>query len=322
MQKSGRQSQGLYVAETTWNTTPGSPAGIVIPYVSESVRYAKAREADPTITSAPEYRRPVAGNIEVSGDITVHLDGMAHGYLLKELLGAPTTVDNLDGTYTHTFKASGQRPVGFEFEREIDGEFYLYTGLRMARATLELAGTGFLRAVFSVLGAGEAVGTSSVDPSPTNHGHRAFDLGASGAVIKEGGVAIATLVEASITVDNESEAAPPALGAGGVPSGVSHGMCRITGRIRGIYESRTLYEKAKNDTESSLEFTYQLGTGDGTVGNEKLVIRVPELLYHPSATTVDTPKGLYAEQEFTAFYDDNADGTSLVVELTNTISGY
>ena len=86
-----------------------------------------------------------------------------------------------------------------------------------------------------------------------------------------------------------------------------------------MFTDTALYAKAKNLTESSLDFTLKRGTGDGTDGNETLQIVTPELIFKPSAPAIDGPKGIKATYEFEGFYDNGADATALKMIIKNAI---
>jgi len=410
-QKSGMQGKLVLVPETTWNTTPSPAAGYVIPFESETMKYTCTREKDPTITGGRDYKRPAKGPVNVAGDVRVRIDPNAHSWLFRELLGAPAT-EVSGSAYKHTFKSNGATPppVGCHLEREIDGEWFLYTGNRASKATFEIGGTGLFAGTFSFIGADETQSSTPVDDTvatetftgtglddltsggtytgsgesnfrvqidatgtpdtfkwsndggttweatgvnitgsaqslengataafaattghtvgdywdfqagPTEYQHLAFDLGSPNIVIKEGGVATAELVNITFDVDNETQASEPSIGGEGVASGVTHGKCAVTGTVRAIYQDNDLYTKARQSTESSLEFSVQHGTGDGTAGNEKITIKIPELLYNAAATTIDTPRGLYVEQGFEAYFDNSAEGTAFQITLENTIA--
>jgi len=411
-QKEGVNTVLVHVSESTWGVTPGTPAGHVIPIVSESLKCTRTREKDPTILAGRDFRRPGNGPQNVAGDIKVMLNPLAHGWLLRDLLGAPTTTALGGGKYSHAFRSTNTPPVGSHFEREIDGEWYLYNGNRCSKASFEVKESAFIDATFGYIGATESIATTPVDSSvadesftgsglddlesggtytgsgekqfkilidtegtpdkfswsndggatyeatgvsitgsaqtledgvtvafgattghtedeywtfsagPENYDHYAFDLGGADIVVEEGGGAITSITNVTISIDNETQAAEPVIGAEGVTSGVTHGKCSISGTIRCIYESNALYLKAKNSTESSIEFSVQFGDGGGGVRNQKITFLIPELLYDQNATTADTPRGLYVEQPFTAYYDNSTEETALQITLINTISSY
>jgi hypothetical protein len=272
---------------------------VVLPLVSETLRYARPHEHDPTITSGRTYQKPGRGASSVSGDLVLRLNPLAHCFLLKQLLGPPSTTGS--GPYTHTFGV-GTPPVGFEIERGFpeDGEYYLYKGLRASKLSLTFGGSGLLSVTVGVIGGAEVVGAAPVVASPTSHPHEAFELGGAVTML-EGGQAIASCTEVTLELDNETEADPAAIGGGGGPAGVGHGKAKVTGRLKAMFYDKALYEKAKNHTQSTLSLALSRGDGLGSLGNESATFAVGALVYEPNAPTVETPRGLFVELPFSAY---------------------
>ena len=70
--------------------------------------------------------------------------------------------------------------------------------------------------------------------------------------------------------------------------------------------------------QGSTKLVWQLGTGDGSAGNEYLEILIPELTYSPNAPVVNGPTGVLVELPFEAFYDDSAEASAIQIVLKNT----
>jgi hypothetical protein len=89
----------------------------------------------------------------------------------------------------------------------------------------------------------------------------------------------------------------------------------VTGKVTAMFENLTLYNKALNNTESSLEVIM-------TSGSYSLSILVPELKYKLTSPVVQTQGGVYVELEFSGYYENGADAACLKVTLVNTHSAY
>lgn len=226
------------------------------------------------------------------------------------------------GVCTHTLKAGGKLPsylieVGFP-----DISQYLqYLGSVCGKLSWSVAPSGAMSLDATFLGASETVDTSAFDADPLDNGKRSFDnLGIAAANIKEGGSAVANVLSIdSITLDNDLDGETFVVGGGGTRSAINAGVYSITGTLKAMFDNMTLYNKAKNLTESSLEFTVTRGTGDGTDGNEKLQCVIPELVYKAKSPAIDGPKGVRVELGFEGYYDNNADATGLKLVLTNSV---
>ena len=58
--------------------------------------------------------------------------------------------------------------------------------------------------------------------------------------------------------------------------------------------------------------------GDGTAGNESLVLTIDELIFQEQDPIIKDKKGILVELPFTAYWDNGANGTSIMAVLKNT----
>ena len=65
-----------------------------------------------------------------------------------------------------------------------------------------------------------------------------------------------------------------------------------------MFESVTLYNKAINNTESSIKVTCTRGAGDGGAGAEYTEFLIPELTYTPKSPMITGPLGVFTELNF------------------------
>lgn len=315
----------LKAAETTWGVTPAVGAGdmVDVPVQSCSFAVEAGYSQNASLGGGRNFRLPMREVQRCGGTVEVYLNPMAHCYLLNDLLGGPTTVGT--GPYTHTWKVPTALPVGASFEVGDTGAglYNVFSGMRCGQATFRFREVGPIEASFEYVGKTDATATSSLDSSPTAHTDLPFDLAAASVTANIGGAAFSGLRLAEIQVSNDPRQARYYIGGGGVPGKQPMGrQTRITGRIEYDPADWAFYEAAKSGTESSLEFVVQNGTGDGSAGNEYLQIKVPELKWHIRTPSVlgDDDEPLTGEAEFTAFLDDAAEGSSLVVVVKNTLA--
>lgn len=89
----GAKGKLLLAFETTFGTTPDTPAAVSMPFDSFGLTAKQALVEPNTITGRRDPVRPGRGNIDPSGNIVVPLDVRYFGYWLKAMFGAPTTTD-------------------------------------------------------------------------------------------------------------------------------------------------------------------------------------------------------------------------------------
>lgn len=316
-QGQGSRSQIVIQEETVFKTDPVTPAAHRIHFINESLRYSRGLESSETIQANRNPGAPARLDSDVAGDITVELQAYI-GQLLKGLFGSVST-SGTEAPYTHTFKVGTDLP-SFVIEKGFTdlGHYFKYNGCKVNRCSFDVTRSGFQRLTFGLLGAKETVGSSAFDDTPTDLGKKSFD-GFAIATIEEGGSAIANVTSISgLTIENDLDPDSYVLGGGGERVALVAGRVKVTGTLNALFENLTLYNKAKNNTESSLRIVWQLGTGAGTAGNESLEIKIPELIYSPNAPVIAGPRGVLVEQPFEAYFDDSAEATSIQCILKNT----
>lgn len=225
---------------------------------------------------------------------------------------------------THTLKAGGALP-SYTIEKGFTdiAQYFKYTGCVCNKLIFSgIPASGLVNVSTDWLGGAEAVSSSPFDSgTPTDNGSRVFDsLCIAAADILEGGSAIATITNiGNITLDNQLDGDTFVVGGGGSRSAINSGVCRVTGSITAMFQDVTLYNKAKNQTESSLDITFKRGTGAGTDTNEYLQIVIPELTFKAASPAVEGPKGVVVTLDFEGYYDNNADATALKMVIKNAI---
>ena len=303
------------VKEATYNTTPGTPSMVNLPFNSCNLRPSQNMITPATITSARSQVAPALGNIDLAGQVVVPVDVLAMGYWLQMLLGDPTAdTDNGDGTYSHVFKVpdsidSWIMELGFT---DI-GEYWLYNGCKANQMTLQLGGDNELTATIDVIGGKATRGASSQDASPTSVALTRFNN--FQLVVKEGGSASTQLIGCSLAINNNLDTSVYLIGGSGYRGSLPEGMVNVSGSLTAIYEDNTLFAKALAGTESSLQFTF-------TNGDNVLDILLDECLYSMTGPAIETPAGVQISLNFQAYYANGANSSACVITLTNTQAAY
>lgn len=314
------QAQGskAYLAlqkESTFAADPGAPALIKIPFSSESIGRSIALETNDHITGNRNNSAPVRGNTDVNGSISFNL-GAYPGELLLGALGSVSTTGA--GPYVHTLKVGNNLP-SFVIEKGFAdiGQYFKYNGCKVGKLNLTATPAGFQKASVDIMGAKETASGTSFDATLTDLGDTPFD-GFLLSSVMEGGGSITGVSEISLSIENDLDGDTFTLGSNGQRGSINEGKAKVSGTIKGFFENLALYNKAVNQTESSLFIAYQRGTGSGSAGNEYLSFEIPELVYSVKTPAVTGPKGIFYELDFEGYYGNDADASALIVTLKNT----
>ena len=315
-QAQGSNTKIIYDQEIVYGTTP-TPASKVLPFLSESMSQSRPLIRTNVMRGNRNLTKPTRGNKDVAGNIKTELDPYM-GILLKHLLGVNT--DSGAGPYTHTIKV-GALPVSLCIEKQFTDltqvEYFLYNGVRIGKGRFDLKSEGYIDFGLDFVGQKETVATSSFHGSPTDLGHVPFE--AYEATLKEGGSAIANVSNVKFDVSNDLDGTNFVIGGSGQRRALPAGKTIVTGSLTALFEDVTLYTKAANLTESSLEIILSRGDGLGSAGNESLDILIPELVYEQKSPPITGPKGVLVDLNFSGFYDNDGNASSIMMTLKNTM---
>jgi hypothetical protein len=313
------QAQGskAYIAlqkESTFATDPGTPTLLTLPYSSESLGRTVGLDVNDHITSNRNPGAPVRGNTEVAGSISFNL-GVYPAEIFLAALGSVSTTGS--DPYVHTIKVGTSLP-SFTIEKGFSdiSQYFKYNGCKVNRFSLTATPNGFQKCSLDIMGAKETASGTAFD-TPTSFTDLPFD-GFLINSVTEGGGAITGVNEITINIDNGLDGDTFVIGGAGVRGAVNEGKAQVSGTIRGIFENLTLFNKAVNQTESSLALVYQRGTGAGSAGNEYLSITIPELYYSIRTPAVAGPKGIFYELDFQGFYANDAGASACIIVCKNT----
>jgi hypothetical protein len=319
-QAKGSKGKLLYDSEDTFKTTPVAPDAHVLEFVSESLRMSRNLIDSKSIRGSRNPKAPSRGNKEVTGDVSIELCPYI-GKVLFHVLGTVSTVGT--SPYTHTFKIN-DLPAGLMVEKQFTDlstpEYFQYNGCKVNSFKLSVKPEGFLDTTLSLMGAVETVTTSSFDATPVDYTTSSVGQGFDGfeASIQEGGVAIATVTGMDMTIENGLDGSIYVIGGSGERRYLPEGTVKVSGTLTSLFEDMTLYNKARNNTETSLKAIFQKGTGDGSANNEYMSIEMQELVYQPQAPVISGPTGVLVELPFVAYYSDGTNASAMQIVLKNT----
>jgi len=318
-QAEGGNLQYVIDNELVFKQTPVVKDGRIFPLVIEGLQLKRELLESQALRAGRNPQQPGTGNFDISGDINVEFNPF-FTRIFYHLLGGAVTVDNGDGTYTHTFKI-GALPPGMVVEKGWTdiSKYFVYNGCRINSMSMDIIPGQLLTGVINILGAKlTPPAGASIFPAVTDTGHNPFsEFDTVGAQFLLSSVALGTATELNFTFNNDLERTN-VIGAQGEAAGIPAGKVAIEGTLITLFEDTTIYDKGYNFTEESLSVVLQKGTGDGSLGNEKLKIDFPEIKFTVEDPIADTPRGILLNSPFRAFYDNDAGVSAMIITLDNT----
>lgn len=247
----------------------------------------------------------------------------ANSFVILVPLGGSSTITCTSikkctaGTFTYTYKAGGKL-ASYIVEKGFSdiAQYFKYAGCVCGSLSIDgIGASGAVPLAADFMGASETAGASSFETGTALDNTKiSFDGSlVAAADVKEGGSAINNLKSMSFKLDNSLEGDTFVIGGGGVRGGINPGVYQVTGSISAVFQDLTLYNKALNRTESSLDVTFKNGTGAGTAGNESLQIVAPELLFTAKSPPISGSGGVMLDLDYVGDYTDNSDATALKI---------
>lgn len=307
--------------ESTYKTAVTT--GLKMPVNSNTVGGKAARNTVATLTGNRNAVEPFKGNIDVGGDIVVPIDNVAFGYWLKAMFGAPATT-GASTPYEHVFTVPTTQPslsIQKCFPDFTTDQFFNSLGCKISQMQVEFGGDGELTAALTIIGAKETLATSTAFSVSENTVGLSLRYSNFHASVSEGGTTATNIKSISMTVDFDLDADQRVIGGGGERGSLPEGIVKVTGNVKGMYDTDgiTTLAKGYGDTESSLTITLTPPAPNNTY---TLVFDVQELLYSQASPAITGPQGIDFDMDFVGYYSDGADDSILTVTLNSSQASY
>lgn len=289
---------------------------LAMPFNTNSVAVSQNVTQPETITGNRNPVQPILGNIDNTGTIAVPLDLNAFGYWLKAMFGNPTTTaaGSPEGYYNHVYKLGEDMP-SFTMEKAFPGigVYAKSNGCVVSQFSLTVGGDGELVANIEVMGAKETVGETAMASSPTTVSLDRVNNFQAALLI--GGTSVALATEGTIEINFGVDGDTYVIGGQGYRQAACPGIATVSGTLTMFFKDDTYLEMAEQATETKLEFTF-------TAGSKKLSFLFPEVQFARTSPGIDGPAGIKTELNYSAYYADATEGTSVQVTLTNQTASY
>ena len=316
----GYKTTCLLDFETSFGTAPSVAAGKIMPINSFGLNVSRSKNNTATLTGRRDPSEPFDGNVEVSGALTVPVDVRACPYWLKLLFGSATTTGsgeaNDTAPFTHVFKPGDEAPsavvqTNYGTSPVTFGKF---TGCKVSSLAMQTGGDGELTATVNLVG-------RDVEYSETNYNAAAELVNMKRfsnfqATLKSDGVVLAIVTDFSLTIDNGLDTSIRTIGSGGKLYDIPEGLLSVTGSMTAFFTNMTLLNKAKANTELSLELGWSIDDSN------KITFKMPEVQIQFQGPTIDGPTGVEAEYPFIAYFNDSADNACIIATVVNDVASY
>jgi hypothetical protein len=297
----GSRTQLAYITESTYGTTPATPAMVSLPFVTHSVDLSKTRVQSAEITPDRMPRVDRHGQRTVAGDIAVEMRPADYDFLLEAALF---------GAFATNVLNTGTTVKSFTLE---DGalditQFRAFTGCMVNTMQISIAPNQMTTATFGIIGKNMTQSATALDATLTAaSANEPFDS-FSGA-ISEGGSPIAYVNSIDFTLNNNLNPTF-VLGAVTTPQ-VEFGMSSLEGTMTVFYEDAALITKFLNETESSLSIVL-----DDRVAGLNYTLLMPRIKINGAAVPVSSPASRLLTIPFVALRDSS---TGTQMRITRTV---
>lgn len=253
----------------------------------------------------------ILGKYDATGELKVAFkpkDGVDE--LIYCFFGEVATVDNGDGTYTHTFTAKDEDIPQFEIIKQVGGVQEKYTGAKAVKITLKTPANGDIdMSVEVITETGESV---TGETAAARDGSKTFRV-INGSITWGGSSIAVGAVEVTLerTADNNGFTLSSDPGRTLIPEG----NFKATIKADVLADDVTMITDFLAGTAKALVLT--LENGDGAT----VEIHVPNAIITKRGKETQVDKGLLIEDVEFAGLDDGTNGAAYVV-LTNDVAAY
>jgi len=299
----GAQHELHYVSESVYGTTPSTPTWTPIPHTGTTLNMSKDAVESEKLRGDRQVEDFRHGNKTIGGDISCELEYAAFDDLLEAVMC---------GTWDTDVLKSGTTRRSFTIERKFNDldtpEYHRHTGCEFNSMAVSVAPNQMATATFSIVGKDLSVNTTEVSGSTysADSGNTPFDSFTGS--ISEGGSAIATVTAIEFTIENGIE---PLFSVGSdTTNRPSIGKSRVTGSLTTYFDSKALYEKFLNETESEIVLTLT------DVDGNDYQFDIPRVKYNSGQPDVSGEGAVTIAMDFVALYND-ADESQLLITRTD-----
>ena len=295
-----------YVVESTFGTTPGTPALVQLPYTTQSLDLTKDRVTGTDIQPDRMLRVDRHGNRTAAGDIVADLRKGDYDPFLESAFM---------GTFATNVLKVGTTPKSFSIEDAATdiAQFRLFTGMTVSSLAVSIRPNQMVTGTFSMVGKNMAISGTSVDPSKTAPStNQPFDAYSGVMRIADaGGVLASAAIVTGFDFSINNALAPTFVVGSSTTPQLEFGMATVEGTLTAYFEDAALINRFLNETQTALEVSV-----DDPTGSSDYTFLFPRVKINGAAVPVDNPTSRIITLPFVALYD-TTEATNL--KLTRSV---
>jgi hypothetical protein len=294
---SGSRHDMSYIVESTYGTTPATPALTPIRHTGTTIGLSKEAIESEELRDDRQISNYRHGNQSAGGDINFELSYGTFDDFLEAVLC---------GTWSTNVLKVGTTIRSYTVERyHTDIAVYLRTlGCMINTMSLSVAPNAMITGTFGVVGRELVTATTTITGSTYNSETTTAPFDSFTGTINEGGSAIAVVtaiefnlengIETQYVIGSDKTIQPPL------------GKSRVSGSVTVYLENKTLIDKFNDETSTSIDFTLT-----DPAGND-YTFDFPNVKYNSGNPEVSGDGSITVTMDFVALYDAT-DASQLVV---------
>lgn len=287
-----------FTAESTRGTTPATPTWTPTCITGDSLGLTKDSLEAGKLRADRQVEDLRHGNRQIGGDIPAELEYGSFDDLIEAAMMGTWASDVLKAGTTRRF---------FTFEKFFDldtDEYHRFTGVEMNSFSVSVQPNAIPTITFGTTGKDLTTNTSQVAGSTYDTATARQPFDSFTGTLTEGGSSIAIVTQLDFTLENNIEPAFVLMDSTSIQG--AEGKSRVTGTLTAFFESKTLYDKFINETESEIVLTLQ------DPDSNTLQFDFPRIKYTAGNPDVTGEGQVTIGLEFTALYD-STDASQLVI---------
>ena len=299
-----------YIVESTYGTTPATPAFTNLRLTSTSLGLSKTALESNELSSTRQVLHYRHGNKQVGGDIGFELSYGTFDDFLEAALGGTWATDTPSAGIDQL--KAGLTRRSFTIERKFGDldtpEYHRYTGCEINSMSLSVAPDAMVTGSFSMIGQDYSPGNTSIITGATYPaGTTTEPFDSFTGTIDEGGSTIGIVTALEMSLENGLN---PLFVVGSdttLEPGI--GKLRASGTVTVFFQDSTMLNKFVNETASTLELTLL-----DPAGNE-YYFHLPNIKYNGGQPDTSDDSEITLSMPFVALYDAT-EASAIVIERT------
>ncbi len=288
----GSRHDMAYIVESTYGTTPSTPAFTPIRHTGTTLGLSKDAIQSEELREDRQIAHFRHGNKSVSGDINFELSYNSFNDLIEAVMCGTWTSD---GDPETLIAGTTARSFTVERHHEDIGKYLRSTGCCFNSMSLSIAPNSMVTGSFGVVGKDFSIASAAITGASYAAETTTAPFDSFTGAITDGGSTIAIVTALELNIDNGLEAQYVVGDSTTLQPPLA--QSNISGSITAYFEDTTLIDKFVNETSSALTFTLTDAAGNDYLFN------MPNVKYNSGNPEVGGPGAVTVTLDFIALYN-------------------